>query len=78
MVGSLEGSDQGFAFFVVEPASYEAALATMQFNALRMGANFVSVDVVRQLGLLTTLNGRGFDCTNAPPPAAPPQPGQQI
>jgi hypothetical protein len=76
MVGSVEGSDQGYAFFVVEPASYEAALATMQFNALRMGANFVSVDVVRQLGLLTTLNGRAFDCTNAPP--ATPLPGQQI
>jgi hypothetical protein len=40
-----------------------------------MGANFVSVDVVRQVGLITNLDGRAFQC-GAPPPA-PGQPGGQ-
>jgi CubicO group peptidase (beta-lactamase class C family) len=79
MLGSVEGQDQGYAFFVVQPGSYEAAQAAMQFAALRMGGNFVSVDVVRQIGLITALNGRAFRCEAAapppPPPQAPPPPG---
>jgi hypothetical protein len=77
MLGTVEGQDQGYAFFVVQLGSYEAALAQMQISALRMGGNFVSVDVVRQLGLITSLNGRAFDCGGGPQsPNAPP--GQQI
>jgi hypothetical protein len=75
MVGTVNGEDRGYAFFVVQMASYEAAIAQMQFSALRMGANFVSVDVVRQVGLITTLNGRAFNCGAPPPPGTP---GQQI
>jgi hypothetical protein len=79
MLGTVEGQDQGYAFFVVQMGSYEAALASMQFSALRMGANFVAVDAIRQVGLITALNGRAFDCGQAPPPTQqPPQPGQQI
>jgi hypothetical protein len=77
MVGTVDGEDRGYAFFVVQMASYEAAVAQMQFAALRLGGNFVSVDVVRQVGLITTLNGRAFDCGAAPgQPNAPG--GQQI
>src|SRR6185369_8612001 len=61
MLGTVDGEDRGYAFFVVQMASYEAAVASMQFSALRLGANFISVDVVRQVGLITTLNGRAFD-----------------
>lgn len=77
MLGSVDGEDRGYAFFVVQMPSYEAAVATMQFSTLRMGGNFLSVDVVRQVGLITTLNGRAFACEMAQPPP-PPQPGQQI
>ena len=77
MLGTVEGQDQGYAFFVVQLGSYEAALASMQFAALRMGGNFVSVDAMRQLGLITSLNGRAFDCGAAPPPTTAPN-GQQI
>ena len=76
MLGTVEGQDTGFAFFTIQMASYEAAVAAMQFSALRMGGNFVSVDVVRQVGLTTALNGRAFDCSGAAP--SPTTPGQQI
>jgi hypothetical protein len=78
MLGTVTGEDRGFAFFVVQLGSYEAAVAQMQIMALRMGGNFVSVDVVRQMGLITSLNGRAFDCGGGQPPTAPPAPGQQI
>jgi hypothetical protein len=77
MLGSVDGEDRGYAFFVVQMPSYEAAVATMQFSTLRLGGNFLSVDVVRQLGLITTLNGRAFDCGAAPASPAAPN-GQQI
>ncbi len=72
MLGSVEGEDRGYAFFVVQLGSYEAALASMQFATLRLGGNFVSVDAVRQLGLITSLSGRAFDCGPQPPPPPPP------
>jgi hypothetical protein len=77
MLGTVDGEDRGYAFFVVQMASYEAAVASMQFAALRLGGNFISVDVVRQVGLITTLNGRAFDCGAAPPATTAPN-GQQI
>src|SRR5262249_17885161 len=78
MLGTVEGQDTGYAFFVVQMASYEAAVAAMQFAALRMGGDFISIDVVRQIGLTTALNGRAFICGAPPPPPPQAVSGQQI
>jgi hypothetical protein len=73
-VGPVQGDDQGYAFFVVQIGSYEAALAALQFNARMRGANYVVMDIARQVGLNFSINGRAFRCEAAPPPppGAPP------
>jgi hypothetical protein len=74
-VGPVQGDDQGYAFFVVQIGSYEAALAALQFSARMRGANYVVMDLARQVGLNFSINGRAFRCEAPPPP--PPEGGGQ-
>ena len=75
-MGSVEGMDQGFAFFAIVMGSYEAAVVQAQVQAVRRQANVVVVDAVRQLGLNIIVNGRAFQCPPGAeaPAGAPPQP----
>ncbi len=66
-LGGVQGDDQGFAFFVVNPGSYEGALAALQFNAHARGANYVVMDVARQVMVNFSINGRAYQCPTAPP-----------
>jgi len=61
-LGAVQGEDQGYAFFGVNPGSYEAALAAIQFSANERGANYVVIDVAREVGMNFSISGRAFKC----------------
>lgn len=79
VVGNVDGQDAGYmGFGELQAGSYESALAKMRFAAVRMGSNFLSVDLAQQSSPVSLqLSGRAFSC-EAPPTQAALPPGSQI